>query len=261
VPEGDTIFKIARTLDAVLRGQRILRVRSPLVRIEAAELAGRTVASVEARGKNVLVHFDDGRALLTHLKMHGSWHVYRSGERWRGPQRQLRVALEVPGFSAVCFSAPACEVLSPLQQRDHPALHLGPDASADRFHPQLAAARLRALGDLPIGVALVRQDALAGLGNVFKSELLFELQQDPFAPVSALSDARLSEIVEHSRKMLLANRHTTERVTRRSLAGRGTHWVYRREGEPCRRCGHLIRMERQGELRRSTYFCPRCQGP
>ncbi len=261
MPEGDTIFKIARTLRAVLEGKRLVRVRSPLIAIEGASLAGLTVTSVESRGKNLLIHLEDGRALWTHLRMSGSWHVYRAGERWRRGDRQLRLALEVEGWAAACFNAQVVELLTPLQLRGERMLQLGPDGSAPDFDADEARRRLRALAELPIGEAIVHQRALAGLGNVLKSELLFSARQDPFAQVRALSDERLAELVALARRSLLENRHSRGRVTRRSLDGPDSRWVYRREGEPCRRCGAPIAMARQGALLRSTYYCPRCQAP
>ena len=259
MPEGDTIFKVARTLRAVLEGKTLLGVRSPLPQIDCARLVNHSVREVEARGKNLLIHLDDDRAFWTHLRMSGSWHVYRAGEKWLRPQRQMRLSLDVEGFCAVCFNAPVVELLTPLQLRGEKRLQPGPDGSAERFDAEEAERRLRALADLPLGEAIVRQDALAGLGNVLKSELLFILRLDPFAPVSALTSARLVQLVASARALLLDNRHSSTRVTRRSLDGPGTRWVYGRQGEACRRCGETVKMKRQGQLLRSTYFCPRCQ--
>ncbi len=259
MPEGDTLFKIARTLHAVLAGKALTRVRSTLPRIAAADLVGHLIPKVEARGKNLLVHLDDGRALWTHLKMSGSWHVYRAGEKWQRPERQMRLALDVHDFCAVCFNAPLVELLSAMGLREERMLQLGPDGSAAEFDADEAFRRLRALSDLELGEALVRQHALAGLGNVFKSEMLFMLRLDPFMKLAEVDDARLTALVALGRKLLLDNRYSPTRITRRSLQGEGSRWVYGRQGEPCRKCGVPIEMQRQGQPLRSTYFCPACQ--
>jgi endonuclease-8 len=244
-----------------LTGKRLLRVRSPNARIARADFTGRTIAKVEPRGKNLLVHLDDGRAFWTHLRMSGSWHVYRTGEKWFRSEATMKVALDVEGFAAVLFNAPVCELLTPAQLRDNPTLRdLGPDASAATFDAAEAQRRLRTLGDLALGEAILRQHAISGPGNVFKSEVLFVLGQDPFVKVADVSDERLGQIVAEMRKLMLQNRYSSARITRQSLGGQGSRWVYGRSGQPCRRCGTRIRMRRQGQLGRSTYYCPRCQG-
>ena len=260
MPEGDTIFKVARTLKAVLEGKAILALRSPIAKIAAANLVGRKITGVEPRGKNLLIHLGDGGALWSHLRMSGSWHVYRTAEAWQRPLFQMKIAIDVEGFCAVLFNAPVCELLSAAELRTHPILHgLGPDASAEGFDPAEAERRLRGLGDLALGEAVLRQHAWSGLGNVFKSEVLFLLGQDPFVLVSALPDGKLAEIVALGRKLMLENRFTATRITRRSLEGQGTRWVYGRSGQPCRKCATPIKMRRQGQSGRSTYYCPRCQ--
>ena len=259
MPEGDTLFKIARTLGAVLTGKPIASVKSSNPKIVAGKLAGQTVANVEARGKNLLIHLGDGRVLWSHLMMSGSWHVYRTGEQWKRPARQLKLSIDVDGFCAALFNAAVCELLTAAELAQHPRLKLGPDASAPGFDAAEATRNLQALGDLALGEAVLRQHALAGLGNVFKSKLLFLLGQDPFVKVADLPAGKLEEIVALGRKLMLENRYTATRITRRSLEGQGTRWVYGRSGQPCRRCATRIKMRRQGQLGRSTYYCPRCQ--
>ena len=260
MPEGDTLFKIARTLHAVLAGKGLTRVRARDPRIAEAALAGRTVTLVEQRGKWLLVHLDDGRVLATHLRLTGSWHLYREGEKWQRAEKLLRLALDVPGFSAVCFNAPVVELLTPAQLRAHPVLAtLGPDAISDDFDAAEALRRLRALGETAVGEALLAQGALSGLGNVYKAEALFLAGQDPFAKVSQLSDEQLAKLVEVGHKLMRENRFSGPRVTMPTLGGGSARWVYGRAGQPCRTCQETIRMRRQGSLGRSTYYCPRCQ--
>jgi endonuclease-8 len=247
MPEGDTILRAARTLGRALEGRRILRS-------EGADVSERTVTRVEARGKNLLVHFDDGRALHTHMGMTGSWHIYRPGERWQRPAWRARVVLETDFYVAVCFDAPIARVLQPGEERRDPQLaDLGPDVLAAEFDADTAVARLRSLETLPIGEAVVAQSALAGVGNIYKSETLFLCGVDPFAPVRALSEETLLRVVRKARELMLAG------VDGRALGRRGGAWVYGRSGRPCRRCGAAIRMRRQGEAGRSTYWCPSCQ--
>lgn len=261
MPEGDNLFRAATALRKALQGGRVVRFRSdvPLVRRAAEEksVEGRRIASVDARGKHLLIRFDDERILRTHLRMRGSWHLYRSGEPWRRSERGARVAIETDGgFVAVCFDAPVVQLGSDFAMRD--LSQLGPDATTDAFDSGEALSRIRARGDLTIGEALLVQRALAGIGNVVKAEALFLCGQDPFQRVSQLSDERLGEIVEQAHRLLVANRHAGPRTSRVALSG-PTLWVYRRSGKPCLRCGTTVTMRRQGALLRSTYYCPRCQ--
>jgi endonuclease-8 len=255
MPEGDTISRAAFTLRRALAGKTVRGFRSAA---GDGGLAGRRVATVESAGKNLLVQFDDGRTLRTHMRMHGSWHLYRPGERWRKPAAFARAVLETDDWTAVCFSAPVVEILRAGEERSHPALaRLGPDVVAERFDTDDAVARLRTFSALEVGDALLKQEAVAGIGNIWKSETLFRVRVDPFARVAALPDSVLSEIVSTARRLMGARAGASADLRRTTLAG----WaVYRRSGRPCRRCGTAIAMRRQGQERRSTYFCPRCQG-
>ena len=259
MPEGDTIFRAARTLEKVLAGQVVTEARSSVPAVPAARLSGRTVERVEARGKNLLIHFDDGLALHTHMRMTGSWHVYRPGERWQKPERLARVVLATARFVAVCFNAPVVALLSAAELVRHPSLsRLGPDPLSRAFDPAEARRRLRELGDRPVGDALLRQSALAGVGNIYKSESLFLSATNPFRLVRDLTDPELDRLVAKARQLLSENVGAGPRATRPSLTRERT-WVYRRNGKPCRRCGTEIRMRRQGAEARSTYWCGTCQ--
>ena len=259
MPEGDTIWRAARTLHRALAGQSLTGVRSTVAAVENAGLAGRTIEAVESRGKNLLVRLDDGRVLYTHMRMTGSWHVYRPGEAWQRPTRQARVVLETARFVAVCFNAPVIEVLTDGALRRHRALsRLGPDLLAPDFDSREARRRLREGEADAIGEALLRQSALAGVGNLYKSETLFLSGVNPFVPVRELSDDDLDRVISKARALMSANL-SRRSPSGRTLAGSERPWVYRRRGRPCRRCGTLIRMRRQGEDGRSTYWCPTCQ--
>jgi endonuclease-8 len=259
VPEGDTIWRAAHTLHKALAGRSVIAARSPIAGVSASGLAGRTIVAVESHGKNLLIRLDDGRVVYTHMRMSGSWHIYQPGERWQRPERQARLVLETERYVAVCFNAPVVEILTAAALRRHAVLStLGPDLLSAAFDAASARQRLRALGSLPIGEALMRQTALAGIGNVYKSETLFLCGVNPFSPVRELEDAALDRMIAKARALMSANLHARSGPGRRLERSEG-FWVYRRCGRPCRRCGAVIRMRRQGADARSTYWCPTCQ--
>ena len=259
MPEGDTILRAARALGASLQGKRVTSFESPLPRLAGADLSGHRVEAVEARGKNLLVRFDDGRALRTHMRMTGSWHLYRPNERWKKPARLARVVLATEDAVAVCFNAPVVELLSARQLARHESLRrLGPDVLGEVFDLSEAVRRIASSGNRPIGEALILQSALAGVGNIYKSEALFLCGLDPFAAVVSLSENDLARVVAKARELMSANLDGTPRRTRRTPDG-ASYWVYARSGKACFRCGTRIRMRRQGDAARSTYWCPVCQ--
>jgi endonuclease-8 len=273
MPEGDTLYRTAAALRPHLVGRRILVASARQPGPRADRLVGATVESVESRGKQLLIHFDSGLELRTHLGMHGSWHRYAAGERWHRPAARARLALEVEGSVAVCFDAPTVELFDARAEVIHPILAaLGPDLLAEQFGGAEiadAARRLRAAerASLTIAEALLDQGAMAGVGNVYKSEVLFVERVDPFARVADLvadrGDDVLRALIQSARRMLLANREGGARVTteppgayRRSES---RLWVYGLAGRPCRRCGSVILDLRHGRLNRRTFWCPRCQ--
>lgn len=272
MPEGDTIYRTAVTLRRALLGRTIARFETPLeaVAVVAADHAaeGRTVAAVDAQGKHLLIRLaaPEGSALAglvlhTHLQMTGSWHVYRPGEDWRKPAACVKVALHTEAFVAPCFSAPVVELLTDRQAERHPVLRaLGPDAITPEFDAGEALRRLRSGPDAEIGVALMDQRLLAGVGNVYKSEILFIRRVSPFARVRDLDDAALAGLVAEAHRLLRLNRAAGLRRTHGSLRDDARLWAYGRTGEPCRACGTPIRVRRQGFDLRATYFCPACQG-
>lgn len=265
MPEGDTIFRTAEVLRAALVGRPITAARArpqPGMRRvpDLSRLVGSTVTSVEPRGKHLLIGFDGGLTLRTHLRMRGSWHRYRPGERWRRPATAASVVLENASAVAVAFSTPVVELLTDADlRRSRPLASLGPDLLAAELDADEALARLRALGREELGNALLDQRAVAGMGNVYKSEVPFVEGLDPWAPVAAFTDDELRRVLATARRLLQANVRGGARVTTGSrVRGQGL-WAYGRGGRPCRRCGTLIRHARQGPLARLTYWCPRCQ--
>jgi endonuclease-8 len=255
MPEGDTIFRTARTLNRALAGQVVTRFETQLPQLsrvdEDTPLAGRTIERVEATGKWLRIHFSGDLILLTHMLMSGSWHIYRPGERWRRPRVQMRAAIYTEAYVAVAFQVPIAEFHTAASLARHRSVReLGPDVLANDFDPAAAMAQLRSRPDLEIGVALLQQSLLAGLGNIFKSEVCFAARVHPFRTVGSLSIGELSALVANARKLLGASA-----ITGRSLQPA----VYRRRGEPCRVCGEPILARKQGLDARTTFWCRVCQ--
>jgi endonuclease-8 len=274
MPEGDAIFRAARTLHRALGGRTVARFESVLPQLTRVDydspIAGRTVERVRATGKHLLIEFSGDLVLRTHMRMNGSWHVYRSGERWRRPRGQARVVIETDAFTAVAFNVPVAEFHSPAELDRAPALRaLGPDLLGESFDFDAGVARLQGAHESPIAEALLNQRLVAGIGNVYKSEVCFLCRVHPFTPVSHLAPAQLRELLTTARRLLQANVHEAAsgrivtRRTLRSAAGRASpdeeRWVYGRAGQPCYRCGAAIVLDRRGEDARSTYWCGRCQ--
>lgn len=257
MPEGDTIFKAAARL-RVLVGEVVTRFESPVI---AAEPVGAVVTGVEARGKNLLVWFAERHALYTHMRMTGSWHLLASGSAWTRPASQMRVMFATAAWEAVCFNAPVVEWLTAWAVRHHPVLaELGPDLLADGEIEE-ALVRLRVDPARPLGEALLDQRLVAGLGNVYKSELLFRERLDPFRAVGAYDDETLRRLLVAGRTWMRRNVGAGPRRTRWDMSGARAA-VYGRSGELCPRCGAVITVRRQGAAGRTTYYCPQCQqGP
>ena len=264
MPEGDTIFKVAAALRPVLVRQQVVAARGKAGGPPLGRLAGGSVTSVEPLGKHLVMRFDNGLALHTHLRMTGSWHRYAPGERWQRPPWQAVVVLETASNVVVCFNAPVVELVAERAVDLHPSLAaLGPDVLSEEFDPEEAVRRLRERADIAIGEALMDQRALAGIGNVYKSEVLFLERVNPFVSVSALDHDVLECLVATAERLLRANVSTSifERVTtnaRMALAG-APLWVYGRTGRPCFRCRVRVESRLQCEQLRRTYWCSKCQ--
>jgi endonuclease VIII len=273
MPEGDTIFRAARALHRALAGQTVIAFDSQLPALsrihEDAPLTGRTIERVTAAGKHLLMHFSGDLVLRTHMRMNGSWHIYRPGERWQRARRDMRILISTETFEAVGFNIPVAEFTSSRALSRHNELRrLGPDLLSDEFRTSEAVQRIRERGTTPIADALLNQRVVAGLGNVYKSEVLFMCRVNPFTLVRDVGDDKLAAIVDTAQQVLRANvsealapmtTYSGFRKTTRRASPRERLWVYGRARLPCRRCGTPVRIRKQGLDARLTYWCPECQ--
>jgi len=271
MPEGDTIFRAARRLHRALANQTVTAFETVLPKLERVEIdrpvSGRTIEKVEANGKWLLIHFSGGLILLTHMLMSGSWHIYRPNEKWKRHRFHMRIVIHTPQIVAVAFNVPVAEFHTAATLGRRHAFHqLGPDVLAPEYNDAEILRRLRAHPDVEIAEALLMQSILAGIGNVFKSELCFACNINPFRKVSTLSITELACLVGTARKYLQANvtdnsgnQIVTYTGLRRTTGRAENFWVYKRNGEPCRRCGMVIERRKQAPSARTTFWCPTCQ--
>ncbi|MCF3169168.1 Fpg/Nei family DNA glycosylase [Streptomyces violaceoruber] len=291
MPEGDTVLQTAARLHTALAGRELTRSDLRVPRFATADLTGRTVLDVVARGKHLLTRVEGGLTLHSHLRMDGAWRVYAPGERWRGgPGHQIRAILGNSEHTAVGYRLPVLELLR-TDEESRAVGHLGPDLLGPDWDVDLALERLLAAPERPIGEALLDQRNLAGIGNVYKCELCFLARVTPWLPVGDLPEGVLPRLVTAAERLLYANRDRSTRTTTiaaelrtppprppepdptaaevpapgraRTLPPvrvREPLYVYGRGRRPCLRCGTPIRRADQDD--RPTYWCPACQsGP
>ena len=274
MPEGDTIFRAARTLNRALAGHQVTRFETVLPRLsridEDTPITGRTIANVTSQGKWLLIEFSGDLILLTHMLMSGSWHIYRPGETWQRSRPDMRILIATDRILAVAFKVPVAEFHTAASLARRKGFNqLGQDVLTEGFDEQAAQHSIRSRPDLEIGVALLTQSVLAGLGNVFKSEVCFASGINPFTRVASLTDFEIQKLIANSRKFMLANvsdnsgdqiiTYTGFRRTTRRADPSERLWVYKRAGQPCRRCGTSILLRKQGLDARVTFWCARCQ--
>ena len=260
MPEGDTVWLAGKRLHEALAGDVLVRSDFRVPQLATTDLSGRTVLAVVPRGKHLLTRLSGGLTLHTHFRMDGSWHLYRPGDRWAGgPDWQVRAVLETASWQAVGYRLPVVEL---VEDESTVVGHLGPDVLADDWDLAEALARLGGDPDREVGLALLDQALLAGLGNLYRCEVLFLRGLTPWVRVGDVPD--LPALVELGRRLMTANRERWEQSTTGSLRYGEMHWVFERSGKPCRRCGTRIAVAEQGAAPRArlTYWCPRCQlGP
>jgi endonuclease VIII len=274
MPEGDTIFRSARALHQALAGQTITLFETayaPLASVnDQSPVAGRTVEQVESRGKWLLIHFSGDLILTTHMLMSGSWHIYRVGERWKRGRSHMRIVLGAADLVAVAFDVSVARFhTARTLERFAGVAGLGPDLLGKQFAADEAAARMLERGDEEVGNVLLNQRIMAGIGNVFKSEICFACAVHPFRKIASLSPEEVDCLLATARRFLAANvadgardgivTYTGGRRTTGSSNPASRLWVYHRAGEDCRRCGTTILTRKQGIGARSTFWCPDCQ--
>ena len=278
MPEGDTIFRAARALQNVLAGKVVTGFETTIAKLASVDdqnpITGRTIERVEARGKWCLIFFSGDLILLTHMRMSGSWHIYKTGERWQAPRSAMRVVITCGDVQAVGFSIPVAELHTARSlERSAHVPELGLDVLGATYRVDEAARALRKHGrahpDAEIGNVLLNQRVIAGIGNIYKSEIAFAAGVHPFRHMHTINDRELERIAEIAQRYMQAN--VAEGKAEGGGIGAGTRgttgamdrgarlWVYRRQGQECRRCGATIEMRRQGTGARSTYWCPSCQ--
>ncbi|HSP15556.1 MAG TPA: DNA-formamidopyrimidine glycosylase family protein [Thermoanaerobaculia bacterium] len=255
MPEGDTILRTARTLDAALSGKMVRRFETVLPKLARVDdetpIAGRTIERVSAVGKHLLIGFSGALHLRTHMRMNGSWHIYRPGERWQRRREDMRIVIATDDYVAVAFNVPVAEFLDDRAlERQQDLRQLGPDVLSSSFDAGEAIRRLRSRTGIEIANALLDQRAIAGIGNIWKSETLFACRINPFVNVESLSDDQIRCLIDKARKLLGRSATAT---TPNDLS------VYSRTGKPCRRCRTPIVSRKQGFEARLTYWCPECQ--
>jgi endonuclease-8 len=278
MPEGDTIYRAARALQRVIGGKVVTGFETGLAKLartnDDSPLTGRTIEKVESRGKWLLIHFSGDLILVTHMLMSGSWHLYRPGERWHMGRSRMRVVIRTEDWEAVAFNVPIAEFFTARSlERNSQIPKLGPDILSDNFTINSGIERLSSYAlenpDAEIAAALLNQRVMAGLGNVYKSEVAFAAGVNPFRAMRTITPREMQKMVDIAQRYMRANvvDGSSEGIVTYSGNRRTTHamnreerlWVYGRQGQECRRCGAAILMRKQSLQARSTYWCPECQ--
>ena len=278
MPEGDTIFRTSRALQKAIGGKVVTGFETGLAKLarveDEATIVGRVVEKVESRGKWCLIYFSGDLILVTHMLMSGSWHLYRTGERWRMGRSRMRVVIRTDDWEAVAFNVPIAEFHTARSLERHSQIpKLGLDVLADDFTVEGGVVRLGAYGrehpDAEIAVVLLNQRVLAGLGNVYKSEVAFAARVNPFRAMRTITPKEMETMVDLAKRYMNANvaegkgdgivTYAAGRMTTNAMNREERLWVYGRQGQECRRCGSTVMMRKQGEQARSTYWCPKCQ--
>lgn len=259
MPEGDTVWRSCQRLNEALAGQQLTRCELRVPTLATTDLTGVTVRAVVSRGKHQLFRFDNGYTLHTHFRMEGTWRIIERGRRWSGGQEfQIRAVLATARHDAVGYRLPVVELL-PTAEEDSVVGHLGPDLLGPDWDLDEAVRRVSAQPERTIGEALLDQRNLAGIGTLYRSELLFLQGLHPRTPVGQVPNVR--RVLQRGQLLLYANRWRTEQSTTGDLRAGRSRYVFERPGQPCRRCGTPVLTEEfgpRGQERRS-YWCPRCQ--
>jgi endonuclease VIII len=278
MPEGDTIYRTARALQRAIGGKVVTAFETQLAKLarvnDDTPLVGQRIEKIESRGKWCLIYFSGDLILATHMLMSGSWHLYRAGERWRMAHSRMRIVIKTTLWEAVAFNVQVADFYTARSLHTSSQIpKLGPDILSESFTTGDGVARLIAYGrenpDDQIAIALLNQRVLAGLGNVYKSEVCFVAGVNPFRAMRTITPLEMEKIVEFAQRYMRENVAAGQgdgivttwggRRTLHSLNREERLWVYRRQGQECRRCGTSVMMRKQGVQARSTYWCPECQ--
>ena len=261
MPEGDALYRFAQRVGGALTGKVILAARShgpgPVPQVQ--RIVGQACTGVRSQGKNLIISFENGLALRGHLRMYGSWHVYKPGDPWTRPEREARLVLEVDDAVVVNFSAPVIELLEERHLEQHrPIANLGPNLLDDDFDVETALVRLRdpLRAEMTIGDAIMDQRVAAGVGNIWKHESLFRCGLNPWRRVGEITDDELRSLLSVAQALLRAS---VGKPNALELKHRPSMYVYMRPGQPCRRCHTRLLTARQGIDIRFTTWCPNCQ--
>jgi endonuclease-8 len=259
MPEGDTVWLTAHRLDRALAGRELTVGELRIPQLATVDLSGETITAVVARGKHLLTRFASGATLHSHLRMDGSWYLSRAGTRpHRHPDHMIRAQLANTEWTATGYRVHDLQLVA-TEREDDLVGHLGPDLLGPDWDPDRAVANLLGAPDVAIGEALLDQRNLAGIGNLYKCEVLFLERVNPWTPTGAVPD--LPAIVRLAQRLLRTNRDHPEQSTTGRTARGQDHWVYGRRNEPCLRCRTPVRSAEQGTApyQRSTWWCPSCQ--
>ncbi len=252
--EGDSIVRMARKIEKAFAGREVVAAvapspRSPLY-ATADRLVGQGLERTETHGKHLMLHFTGGLVLHAHMGMSGAWHVYLPGQRWRKPRRSAWLVMDLGGVEVAEFGGPTLRLVRPAElRRDSRLALLGPDILGGSEAVSAAAANVGAAGPMQLGVALLNQRLVAGIGNIFKSEACFEAGLDPWRAVESFEREEIDTVIEIAAAQMERGVETGHRPGR----------VYRRSRQRCPRCGAPVRSRGQGDGNRTTYWCPGCQ--
>lgn len=276
MPEGPTIKNMADRLRTALEGQPIQAARSRFKKAKLenwpALIQGQTVTAVRSHGKNLFIDLSNGYSIYSHMMMWGSWRIYQPEQAWDKEERLARLVLETPVSVAVLFNAPVCELIAPGALPQHKTSQTGPDLLAPTFDSSEVWRRLQlpANGEREIGEAIMDQTIMAGIGNILKSEVLFQAGLHPQRLVKSLNLFEFEQLIRYS--LFLTERSyqlggfnqaflppellPTEL---NEIHSNNLGYVYRRRAKPCYVCQTPLEMIRQGAMQRMTWYCPYCQ--
>lgn len=259
MPEADTIYHNAAVLRTALLGKELLRFEAPrLTGIRPS--VGRVVEEVRSHGKHIEIIWDDGVVLHTQLRLGGSWHLYREGERWKKSKARASAVIVVSEWIVVCFNASVIETHKVFDPRRHPILgRLGPDLSRSDADLEECVDRMMNYQDRDVTIAdvLLDQRVMCGVGNVYRCELLWACEIHPWANVGSLKRGECREMVMLAAELIKANSYSAAHNTASDVHGGLA--VYGRQGKSCQRCGDVIKVAHHGEAHRVLYWCPGCQ--